>query len=113
MDNPTGWAFIVGRDVLRKRWRARNRRYDHGETTPASGDGGLGGVDDRLGVLEALQRVPPRQRQALVLRYLLDMSQEQVAQVMRIAPGSAAAILHAGRRNLRDAFPALPEVNRE
>jgi len=51
-------------------------------------------------VWDAMALLPFRQRQALALRYLLGMTQAEVADAMGVAPGTAAATLHAARRNL-------------
>jgi predicted DNA-binding protein (UPF0251 family) len=52
------------------------------------------------GLWDAMESLPFRQRQALALRYLLGMTQAEVADAMGVAPGTAAATLHAARRNL-------------
>jgi DNA-directed RNA polymerase specialized sigma24 family protein len=51
-------------------------------------------------VWDALASLPLRQRQALALRYLLGMTQAEVAEAMGVAAGTAAATLHTARRNL-------------
>src|SRR5262245_35646603 len=51
-------------------------------------------------VWEALASLPLRQRQAVALRYLLGMTQGEVAAAMGVAPGTAAATLNAARRTL-------------
>jgi RNA polymerase sigma factor (sigma-70 family) len=51
-------------------------------------------------VWHAVASLPLRQRQAIALRYLLGMTQADVAEAMGVAPGTAAATLHAARRNL-------------
>lgn len=44
--------------------------------------------EDRREVLEALQRLPLRQKEALILRYFLDLSEEEIAAAMRISKGT-------------------------
>ncbi|MEU8193153.1 SigE family RNA polymerase sigma factor [Microbispora amethystogenes] len=43
---------------------------------------------ERREVMEALHRLPRRQREALVLRYYADLSEEQTATVMEISRGT-------------------------
>lgn len=43
---------------------------------------------ERREVIEALHRLPRRQREALVLRYYADLSEEETAQVMGISRGT-------------------------
>lgn len=43
---------------------------------------------ERSAVIAALRTLPPRQREALVLRFYADMSEAQIAQTMRISRGA-------------------------
>jgi len=53
-------------------------------------------------MLRALRRLPPRQRAAIVLRYIHDQSEEQIAQTLGIAAGTVKAHLAQARERLRD-----------
>ena len=58
--------------------------------------------------LAALRRgllaLPQRQREAVVLRYLEELSVRQTAELMGVADGTVKAAVHAGLRNLRAAL---------
>ena len=70
---------------------------------PASDETDL--VDLRHSLVEALKRLPRRQRQAVTLRYLRDLSEIEVANVLEISRGSVKTHLHRGLAALRgDAF---------
>jgi RNA polymerase sigma-70 factor (ECF subfamily) len=56
---------------------------------------------DLLPVLEALSRLPPNQRAAVVLHYRLDLSVRQIADALGIAPATVKVHLHRGRNRLR------------
>ena len=56
------------------------------------------GTDELFG---RLQRLPDRQREVLVLRYFLDLSEAQIAETLGIAPGSVKAHAHRGLAALR------------
>ena len=45
-------------------------------------------------VAAALRKLPQRQREALVLRYYLDLSVEQTAQAMGVSPGTVKSATH-------------------
>jgi RNA polymerase sigma factor (sigma-70 family) len=60
-------------------------------------------------VREAVQRLPARQRDALYLRYYLDLDYRAIADVLDVEVGTVSATLHAARNSLRD---ALQEVRR-
>lgn len=55
----------------------------------------------RFALVEALQRLPKRQREAIVLRYLADYSDAEVARSMEISITSAKTHLSRGLRALR------------
>jgi RNA polymerase sigma factor (sigma-70 family) len=47
-------------------------------------------------VLAALRRLPRRQREAVVLRYYLDMTEDQASQAMGISRGTVKSATHRG-----------------
>jgi RNA polymerase sigma-70 factor (ECF subfamily) len=67
-----------------------------------------GSVEDRAEtarlkeeVARALAELPPRQRAAIVLRYYLGMSEQEMAQTLAAAPGTIKWLLNAARGRLR------------
>jgi RNA polymerase sigma factor (sigma-70 family) len=97
MDAPEAWVHRVGINVLRRRHRRRileERLLRRQRPEPVAPPQVVPEVWDALASLSL------RQRQALALRYLLGMTQAEVAEAMGVAPGTAAATLHAARRNL-------------
>jgi RNA polymerase sigma factor (sigma-70 family) len=52
-------------------------------------------------VLSAVYRLPPRQREVLVLRYYADLSERQIADALDISPGSVKAHAHRAITSLR------------
>lgn len=52
-------------------------------------------------VREAMLRLSPRQRAAVVLHYFLDMSEKEMSDELGIAPGTVKWLLHTARKNLR------------
>ena len=60
------------------------------------------GITARADVVQALTRLTPRQRACVVLRYLEDMSIEQVAETLGNAPGTVKRHLHDALLVLRD-----------
>ena len=55
-----------------------------------------GAHDDRAAVLRALADLPPRQREALVLRFWMDLPLAQIAEVMGVRPGTVKSQLSRG-----------------
>lgn len=52
-------------------------------------------------LLEALSKLPPRQRAAIVQRYYLEMSEAEMASALEAAPGTVKWLLNAARTRLR------------
>jgi RNA polymerase sigma-70 factor (ECF subfamily) len=50
---------------------------------------------------QALERLSPRQRAAIVLRYYLEMSEKEMAESLNAAPGTVKWLLNAARERLR------------
>jgi RNA polymerase sigma factor (sigma-70 family) len=59
-------------------------------------------------VREAVQRLPTRQRDALYLRYYLDLDYRAIADVLGVEVGTVSATLHVARNSLRDALQEVP-----
>jgi RNA polymerase sigma factor (sigma-70 family) len=59
-------------------------------------------------VREAVQRLPARQRDALYLRYYLDLDYRAIADVLDVEVGTVSATLHAARNSLRDVLQEVP-----
>jgi RNA polymerase sigma-70 factor (sigma-E family) len=103
-DRPEGWVTRVASNLAIDRYRRRRRPQQ-----PMTGPVGL--VDPHLGergdLVAALRRLPRRQRQAVVLRYLGDLSEAQVALEMGCSIGAVkshgARGLTSLRRHLSDA----------
>jgi RNA polymerase sigma-70 factor (sigma-E family) len=66
-------------------------------------------VTDRLELMAALDRLPPRCRAVLVLRFFEDLSVEQTAEVLGCAPGTVKAHTHQGLATLRTALRPDPD----
>ena len=55
-----------------------------------------------LEILTALAKLSPRQRAAIVQRYYLEMSEQEMSQALQAAPGTVKWLLHAARARLRE-----------
>jgi len=56
--------------------------------------------EERRAVMAALRRLPSRQREALVLRYYLDLSAEEAGTTMGISPSSVRSATHRALASL-------------
>ena len=108
LENPTGWVYRVALNVLRRRWhRAALERRLLLRTQPA-GSAEMAELVPELWA--AIAALPARQREAIGLRYVADLSERQVADAMGVAEGTASATLTAARRHLALHLEHLEEL---
>lgn len=81
------------------RRRAVERRF--AERTVVAGSAAAFDPSDRDELRTALMTLPIRQRTAVVLRYFEDLSERQVAEVMRCRPSAAKSLIARGVASLR------------
>ncbi len=99
MESPGGWAYRVALNIARRRGRrgrAEQHRLEELAATTVEGDGRWS-----IEVRDAFEQLPPRERVAVLLRYVADLSQADVAKAMKVAPGTVAAALNSARQKLR------------
>jgi RNA polymerase sigma-70 factor (sigma-E family) len=83
------------RSVHRVRFRRRGITLDPPVDSASAEDIALLGEANRE-VLVAIRRLPARQREAVVLRYYLDMSEDQAAQAMGVSRGTVKSATSRG-----------------
>jgi RNA polymerase sigma factor (sigma-70 family) len=88
------WAC---RTALRQDAR-RNARQDTREPVPPAptADAAVFSSDDRQALMAGLRRLPHRQREALVLRYYMDLSDAEIASSMGIRESTVRSTVHRG-----------------
>ncbi|MCU1466014.1 MAG: Sigma-70, region 4 type 2 [Actinomycetia bacterium] len=101
MDRPDGWVYVVAMNRLRDHWRRSERRRERTRDIDDGIRDNTSGVATRLSVRDAIATLPPRQRQAVVLRYLADLPLADVADAMGCATGTVKATLHQAMQSMR------------
>jgi RNA polymerase sigma-70 factor (sigma-E family) len=89
--------------------RPSNREAAHAEVPDTPSPDGTGTVDLRLALRAALATLTLRQRAVLVLRYLEDMSEREVAETLGISVGTVRSTAHRSLALLRERTPALSD----
>jgi RNA polymerase sigma factor (sigma-70 family) len=89
----TAGVMNAARSVLRRRRVARAYLPPARDTAPAAEDEALLGEDDRE-VIRALGRLTPRQRQVVVLRYWSELSEQEIADALRVSTGTVKSTAH-------------------
>ena len=97
VSSPAGWLFVVAaRRWRRRRWRDRIFRPLAAATKAEVVEPAV-----RIDLFEALRKLPKRQREVLVARYIVGLSQEETATALGIARGTVAATATQAARALR------------
>jgi RNA polymerase sigma-70 factor (sigma-E family) len=74
------------RSALRR--RTTGRRLTMYQPPSASAEAAVLGREERQEVMRAVRRLPGRQREALVLRFYLDLPEQEIARLMGLRPSS-------------------------
>ncbi|ACU39035.1 SigE family RNA polymerase sigma factor [Actinosynnema pretiosum subsp. pretiosum] len=96
---------VVTRVFLDTRRRRRGREQAVAEPPERPVPPDTESAEHRQNLIPALQELPPRQRAVIVLRFVHDLSVEQVAQTMGCTQGTVKSQTSRGLEALRRAFP--------
>ena len=103
---PTAWVFTVATNAVRKRWHRQGTEHE-----------ALGRLDAHTSqtqqtevpqpeIWAAVRRLPDRARTAITLRYVADLTEREIAEVMGVTRGTVASTLSDARSRLaRDLAP--------
>lgn len=106
----TTWLHRIALNVVRRHWRrTRSRRSTAERFAVISADRSAASPEDRhtdehraRALMSALERLPPKLREAFVLRDLMGMASSEAAQLLGISPGHLAVRGHRARTKLRE-----------
>ncbi|GAB3938511.1 SigE family RNA polymerase sigma factor [Micromonospora vulcania] len=100
-DSPEAWVRRVASRTAVSSWRKTfNRIRAHRRAAVDQGVPGLN--EDHVALLQALQRLNPNQRRAVVLHHLNDLSVAEVAAEMQAPIGTVKTYLARGRRAMAE-----------
>lgn len=97
-DDPVAWVRRVAFNLANSRWRRAKvaaRYLSHQRERHIDGPS-----PDRVAALAALAKLPDRQRRAVVLHYLADLSVADIAAEEGVPVGTVKSWLHRGRTAL-------------
>jgi RNA polymerase sigma-70 factor (ECF subfamily) len=92
-------AFRLARDELQRERRAGGEVPESPAPAP-----------ELIGLMDALKRLSPNQRAAVVLRYVVDLDVPEVAQRMGVSAPTVRVHLHRARGRLRELLGAEDEA---
>ena len=99
MDDPIAYLYRVAMNAFRSRYRRAKAAAQQALRFKEPSDL-YTESDDRDLVIRALRGLAPRQRAALVLTQLLDMSSEEAGRLLGVSAASIRALVHQGRAAL-------------
>jgi RNA polymerase sigma-70 factor (sigma-E family) len=113
---PEAFSQRVLINVCHNHWRHQRRHpvgevtaHDHIVSSSLISEGDR--VDQRLEIREALATLPTQQREVLVLRFFLDFSVPQTAQLLELPEGTVKSTTHRGLSALRACLTHTQEVH--
>jgi RNA polymerase sigma-70 factor (ECF subfamily) len=95
---PEGWVVRVSTNLAIDRYRRRGRRLTGPREPLTLVDAHLA---DRMDLAKAIRRLPRRQREVVVLRYLADWSEADVATALECSAGTVKVHAFRGLASLR------------
>lgn len=105
-DRLAGWVVTTSTNLSLDRLRKLHRN------TPAPTEPTLVSSDDRIDMASALRGLGKRQREAVVLRYFLDLPDAEIAQRLGISVSSVKTYVVRGLGHLRPLFEPVEESTR-
>lgn len=100
--DPTSWLFTVAWNEVRSDWRrgmTHSRLVERLAAAPSSTTPPEPPIPNHE-LWTAIAELPDRARQAMGLRYVADLTEAQVAEVMGVTRGTVASTLSDARRRL-------------
>ena len=100
--NPSSWLLAIAHNLVRQRWRQAAARPAEIELV---GDVPAEVPDEEIeldSLVKALQKIPPAQREALVMRELEGRSYQEIAELLGVTTSALETLLFRARRSLAD-----------
>jgi RNA polymerase sigma factor (sigma-70 family) len=101
--NVRAWLFAIARNKALDEHRSRARRpVPVAAVDEAAGGGGVALGDADAELWAAVRELPPKQRAAVVLRFVNDLPHRDIARVLDCSEAAARRSLHEGLAKLRE-----------
>lgn len=103
---PRAWLFGIARnaalDELRRRGRQAELATEPADLESFGGEEGTEHSERRLAVSAALERLEPRERELIALKFFAGLANAEIAQVLGISESNAGTKLHRAMTKLRE-----------
>lgn len=95
------WLTRVAVNLCRDQYRSRYFRHVDRRLTPEELPIPADAPQDDASLLDCVYRLPPREREAIVMHYFNDMPSEEIASMLNIDRATVFRRLQRGRKRLR------------
>ncbi len=102
---PSNWLMTIASNAIKQRFRQERSRPRYVELDDRIADTGVADDDDGPTVgelLTALSKIPPQQRQAIVLREFEGRSYSEIAEILDVSTSALETLLFRARRSLAE-----------
>ena len=103
LEDPTGYLYRTAMNAFRKRYRRAALALRRAVTGVRSQDP-FEEIDERQDLVAAIGALTPRQRAALVLLDVVDMTSEEAGRALGVAPGTVRSLATRARAAVRDSL---------
>lgn len=101
--NLRGWVLTIAHRKALDHHRARRRELDRRRRLPPPATADSDGWDDSI--WRAVRELPPKQRSALLLRYVEDLPYRDIGRALDCSEAAARRSAHEGLGRLRKVLP--------
>jgi RNA polymerase sigma-70 factor (ECF subfamily) len=105
----SAWLFRIAHNLVANWHRDRSRKpavgLEEAEHVSVKTDA-IGAAEDRVEVLKAIAQLPPDRQSLIVLKYVDDLTNAEIAAVFGKSEGAVKALLHRTLRALRTSLQA-------
>lgn len=109
---PRPWLYAIAtntaRSMLRRRRRREDRQVDLDEELTTDPHPGASVAERIAEVRAVVDRLPKKQKEALLLRRYQEMNYDEIGRVLHCTPAAARANVYQALRKLRAIFPEEP-----
>jgi RNA polymerase sigma-70 factor, ECF subfamily len=112
-ESVTAWITVVSTNLVRSGLRRRLAEHRALARLAAGGadrGGSMTMPEEAVDVVRAIQSLPRRQREALVLHYWLEMTVVEIAAALRVSEGTVKTALSRGRHHVAQSLTEVDEV---
>jgi RNA polymerase sigma-70 factor (sigma-E family) len=104
-DDPEAWVRRVACNLAISRWRRARRVFVRADAGAELAQFST----EQLALFDALQRIPTRERESVVLHHLIGYSVEEIARALGAPSGTVKSWLSRGRAHLAEQLEATDD----